>query len=172
MATDKQCCLNISSTLLLHWHHVRIATLLQQCYNISQWIFLCNTVATLQRVNRIAFQQCLPAMSVQQCKALCVRWCTDIANHVVCNIACHSVQHCNNIATTLLLQWHHVCIATLLQWCYNIACGYFCATLRQRCSVSTKLRISNVSRQCCWDKSATLPTRCGSVNRLPGLLNL
>ena len=184
----------------------------------------------LQRVNQISFQQCLPAMLVQQCKALCVQLRTDIANHVVCNIACHSVQHCNNIETTLpqdccysgimwglqfccssvtillidisvqhcsniaacqpncvfamspsnvtvtvknlmcsTLHWHcksqcatlhcqhsHHVAVTLTSCedcnidapCYNITNGYFCATLRQRCSVSTKLHLSNVSQQC------------------------
>ena len=157
----------------------------------------------LQGVNQIASQQCLPAMLQQQYKALCVRYCTDIANHVVCNIANCSVQHCNNhIATMLQVHWQDVMIATLLHrcyntasnvtttvenllcstlhWhcksqcatlhqqhchsvaatltscedcnidapCYNITNGYFCATLRQRCSVSTKLHFSNVSQQC------------------------
>ena len=65
LTTLPQCCCYIDVMGgLQHW-----CTVLECC----QWKFLCNTAATLQHINQIAPQLCLPAMLVQHCKALCVQ---------------------------------------------------------------------------------------------------
>ena len=57
---------------------------------------------------------------------------------------------CSSITLSFISQRiviQHVRFATLLLQCYNIANGHFRATLQLRCSVSTKLHLSNVSQQ-------------------------
>ena len=167
---------NITTTLLLQWHHMSIATLLQYClYNtvtilpVDISVQHCGNVAACQSSYALATSPAdvgffAPLISIEN-----YQYCSNVVTKVyfVFYIGWRSVQHWNNnITPTLLLQRHHLRIATLLQQCYNIAYGYFCATLPQCCSVSIKLRISYISCWCCWYKRATLPQRCGIVNCL------
>ena len=188
LSTLPQCCCYIEIMWVLqHWCTI--------CYNIANGYFCATLRQTCSVSTKLYISATYPTnvadIKVQHCLHFAVAWivylgCSfftpliSIENYQYCSnvvtkvyfvfyIGWRSVQHWNNnITPTLLLQRHHLRIATLLQQCYNIAYGYFCATLQQRCSVSTKLRISNVSCQCCWCKSATLPRRCSSVNCLPG----
>ena len=100
----------------------------QHCSNAATMLTVDitgNIAATLRRVNQVA--------SLQHCQAML--W-----------------QQISNVASIFPLRCCYIDIMWGLQHCCSsvtiLANGYFCATLQQRCSVSTKLHFSNVSQQC------------------------
>ena len=136
----QHCINNIATVLLLHWHHVRIVTLMHRVTTLPMDISVqhCGNIAACQ-------PNCVSAMSPSNVTA------------TVQNLVCSTLHwHCKSQCATLHQQHCHNLAATLTSFedcnieapCYNVTNIYFCATLRQCCSVSTKFHFSNVSQQC------------------------